>query len=342
MIIKDISLKVVDYQMINNLQSSTFLHSVRSSWIIQITDNDDFVGNGEASPLPIFNIESFEESGYCLEGFKLAVSNIDTDINLEELLILSDIHTINSPSACFAIQTALYDLLSKKNNQTFSQFINSKSLLKVKSNGLYNLTTLDSYKVIKLKAGFRNLYDEIELLEDLVEKFDSDISFIIDLNQAYDLPKAIRFLKEIDRFNIKYVEQPLSKNQLEDLEELRYHSNIPIALDESISDIDSINIVLENNAADILILKPQSIGSFKKLNQAIKLIKSNNKKVIVSSSLEGSIGRFCTMHLVAINHISNTCGLALEKIYEHENNIFPNIENGIINISDQAGLGIYS
>ena len=253
---------------------------------------------------------------------------------------MSDIHTLNAPSACFAIQTALYDLLSKKNNKTFSQFINSKSLLKVKSNGLYNLTRLGSYKVIKLKAGFRNLYDEIELLENLVEKFDSDISFIIDLNQAYDLPKAIRFLKEIDRFNIKYIEQPLAKDQLEDLEELRYHSNIPIALDESVSDIDSINMILDNNAADILVLKPQSIGSFKKINQAVKLIKSNNKKVIISSSLEGLIGRFCTMHLVAINQISNTCGLALEKIYEHENNIFPKIKNGLLEIPNQIGLGV--
>ena len=340
MIIKDISLKVADYQMINNLQSFTFTHSIRSSWIIQITDNDDFIGYGEASPLPMFNIESFEESGYCLEGFKLAVSNIDDDINIEELLILSDIHTSNAPSACFAIQTALYDLSSKKNNKTFSQFINVQSLLRVQSNGLYDLTALNHYKVIKFKAGFRNLYDEIELLENLVAKFDSDISFIIDLNQAYDLPKAIRFLKEIDRFNIKYIEQPLAKDQLEDLEELRYHSNIPIALDESVSDIDSINMVLDNNAADILVLKPQSIGSFKKINQAVKLIKSNNKKVIISSSLEGLIGRFCTMHLVAINQISDTCGLALEKIYEHENNIFPNIKNGILQIPNQIGLGI--
>ena len=62
---------------------------------------------------------------------------------------------------------------------------------------------------------------------------------------------------------------------------------------------------------------------------------------MITSSLEGAIGRFCTMHLVAANHITTTCGLALEKIYKHENNIFPDIANGIINISDQAGLGIY-
>ena len=194
--------------------------------------------------------------------------------------------------------------------------------------------------MIKVKCGFRNLYDEIELLDNLVKKIGSNISFILDLNQAYDLPKAIRFLKEIDRFNIKYVEQPLAKDQLEDLEELRYHSNIPIALDESVTDIVSINQILDINAADVFILKPQSNGSFKQLNQAIELIQNSNKKVVITSSLEGVIGRFCTMHLVAANQIRNSCGLALEKIYENENNIFPIIKNGVIKISNQLGLGL--
>ena len=341
MIIKNISFKVADYKMVNKLKSSNFTHNTRNSWIIKIEDNDGFIGYGEASPLPSFNRESFEEAGYCLEGFKLAIRDINEPISIEESIILSNVHTLTAPSATFAIQTALYDLLSTKKNQSLSSFINPDSLSSVQSNGIYNLTSINNYKVVKVKCGFRNLYDEIELLDNLVQQEGADIEFILDLNQAYDLPKAIRFLKEIDKFNIRYVEQPLAQNQLEDLEELRYHSDIPIALDESVTDIDSINKILDTNAADVFILKPQSIGSFQKLNQAIELIKNNNKKAVITSLLEGSIGRFATMHLVAANQITDTCGLALEKIYKHEDHIFPNIENGTITISDQPGLGLY-
>ena len=173
-----------------------------------------------ASPIHPFNNESFEESGYCIEGFKLALSNINDDISLDELIILSNVHSLNAPSATFAIQTAIYDLLSKKNNKSLSAFMNKKSLTKVKSNGIYGLTSIKNYKTIKIKCGFRNLYNELELLDKLVNEHNSNISFILDLNQAYDLPKAIRFLKEIERFNIKYVEQPLAQNELEDLEQL--------------------------------------------------------------------------------------------------------------------------
>lgn len=340
MIIKDISLNANQYQMIQSLKATNFTHNIRDSWILKITDNEGFVGYGEASPLSSFNNESFEESGYCIEGFKLALSNTNDDISLDELIILSNVHSLNAPSATFAIQTAIYDLLSKKNNKSLSAFMNKKSLTEVQSNGIYGLTSINNYQTIKIKCGFRNLYDELELLDKLVNDYHSSISFILDLNQAYDLPKAIRFLKEIEKFNIKYVEQPLPQNELEDLEELRYHSEIPIALDESVTSFDSINHILDYNAADILILKPQSIGSFQKLNKAIELIESAGKKASITCSLEGNIGRFSTMHLVAVNNITNTCGLALEKIYKDENNIFPNINDGLIKISDKPGLGL--
>jgi len=144
MIIKDISLHASQYQMINNLEATNFTHNIRDSWILKITDNEGFVGYGEASPLFPFNNESFEESGYCIEGFKLALSNINDDISLDELIILSDVHSLNAPSANFAIQTAIYDLFSKNNNKSFSIFINKKSLTEVKSNGIYGLTSINN------------------------------------------------------------------------------------------------------------------------------------------------------------------------------------------------------
>ena len=45
----------------------------------------------------------------------------------------------------------------------------------------------------------------IKTIGNLVKEYNSSISFILDLNQAYNLSKAIRFLKEVDRFNIKYI-----------------------------------------------------------------------------------------------------------------------------------------
>ena len=42
-------------------------------------------------------------------------------------------------------------------------------------------------------------------------------SLIIDLNESYDLVKAIRFFKEVSKYNIEYIEQPIKQDNIEDL-----------------------------------------------------------------------------------------------------------------------------
>ena len=338
MIIKSISIKPITYKMMHDLKSYSINHKTRDSWIIKMTDTDNFIGYGEASPLTGFNTETFDESGYALQGFKIALDDLQDDIKLKEMMILIEAHTFNCSSAFFAIQTAIYDILSQKNNLPLNRYLNSQASSGIKVNGIYGLTQTQNYKTLKIKCGFRNLYDEIDLLTTLTEDHQG-MSFILDLNQAYDLPKAIRFCKEMRRFNIAYIEQPIDKNNLEDLAELRLHSDIPIALDESIHGIDSITNIINYNAADIFILKPQSLGSFNILNQAIKLIKSESKKATITSSLEGVIGRACTMHLVSANKIDSPCGLCMEPIYTNEKKPFPKIKNGAMTIPDYNGIG---
>ena len=338
MIFKKIKIFPQTYKMETNF-FSTINHLLRDSWIIQITDTDNFTGYGEASPLATFNDETFEMAGYALEGFKLAISGLEDDFEIEELMFLINAHTQNIPSACFAVQTAIYDILSQKKQLSLRNYLNPNASSILQVNGIYQLTNNKNYRFIKIKCGFRNLYDELKLLESLTNQYGDDVSFILDLNQSYDLSKAIRFLKEINKFNIAYIEQPLKKDNFKDLAELRYHSEIPIALDESISDINSINSILHFNAADIMIIKPQSMGGFFDIEKAVQLIKDSGKKVTISSSLEGKIGRFASMHLASANQIEGPCGLALEKIYANENEIFPCISNGVATLSDRYGLG---
>tara|TARA_Y100001960_G_scaffold330310_1_gene424012 strand:- start:2174 stop:3205 length:1032 start_codon:yes stop_codon:yes gene_type:complete len=338
MIFKEILILPQSYKLATQF-SSSINHASRASWIIQITDINNFTGYGEASPLPEFNSETFEMAGYALEGFKLAISNSSEDFEIEELMILIGAHTYDAPSACFALQTAIYDILSQQKYMSLSKYLNPNASTHLEINGLYQITSNKNYKFIKLKCGFRNLYDELELIEKLTDQYESEVNFILDLNQNYDLSQAIRFLKEVSKFNIAYVEQPLKKDKFEDLAELRFHSKIPIALDESVSDLDTINDILYHNIADIIIIKPQSIGSFDKIKKAITLIREAEKQVTITSSLEGKIGRFASMHLAAANQIESPCGLALEKIFLHENSEFPLICNGKISVPQQHGLG---
>ena len=177
-------------------------------------------------------------------------------------------------------------------------------------------------------------------LEKLTLKYGEDIKFRVDLNEAYDLPRAIRFCKEMNDFNIDYIEQPLSRDSLEDTAELRLHTDFHIALDESVYNMSSVDSILEHNAADVFIVKPQMTGGFSRTNKLIKYISSEHKRCIITSLLEFSIGRMATLHLVAANNIDEPCGLALEKIYSNELTSLPIIDNGFVQIPQKIGLGV--
>ena len=295
-------------------------------------------GYGEAAPLPNFSSETLKEVYYALESFHQA---IDGELmEKDEFFSLIDVHSQEVPSAKFAIETALYDLFSKEEDKPLFQYINPNANGEISINGIAGVhTPEDNYKVIKVKVGFNNIFDEIERLELLKESFGNDILFRLDANGAFDLPRAIRFCKEMEAFHIDYIEQPLPHDALIDLAELCYHTNIPIAVDESLTNFRSAERIIEEQAAQIFIIKPMVSGGFSETKKIINLAKKENIRTVVTSSLETAIGRMACLHLVAANEIKETCGLATGELLSEKIKT-PNIKNSIIKLPSISGLGL--
>ena len=258
----------------------------------------------------------------------------------DDLLSLVHIHTEGIPSARFALESAVYDLLAQKEGKPLSIYLNPHAPTEIAVNGISGIHMPgDGFKVIKVKVGFRNLFDEIEHLVMLTQSFGKDILFRLDVNGAFDLPQAIRFCKEMEAFNIDYIEQPLPAEELEDLAELSYHTEIPIAVDESLTDYSSAEKIIENQAADIFVIKPMVSGGFTESKKIINLAKEENMRIVITSSLETNIGRMACLHLAAANEITEACGLATGALL-NENTKTPIIENELIQIPDISGIGM--
>ena len=299
---------------------------------------ENFSGWGEAAPLPCFSMETLKEVYYTLEGFHQAIDR--ESLTIEELFSLIEVHTNTNPSACFAIETALYDLLSQKAGQSIAIYLNPNAHTKIAVNGITGIHIPgDGFKVMKVKVGFRNLFDEIENLDMLTKSYGKNILFRLDANGAFDLPQAIRFCKEMEAFNIDYIEQPLPAEELVDLAELSYHTNIPIAVDESLTDYNSAEKIIEEQAANVFIIKPMVTGGFKESKKIIKLAREENIRTVITSSLETNIGRKACLNLAAANEITETCGLATGEFLIEDTNA-PSIENGMMHIPNNPGLNI--
>ena len=109
--IKQFDVTPFSIPFIKPLQTAGKTYANREGVWLQLK-NEDYTGIGEAAPLEGFSRESIKEVHYALEGFHQAIDGESFDS--EDLLALVSIHTEDIPSARFALETAVFDLLSKK------------------------------------------------------------------------------------------------------------------------------------------------------------------------------------------------------------------------------------
>ena len=337
MIISDFQAIPYSIPFVKPLQTAGETYTHREGIWLKLR-SEKFTGFGEAAPLLGFSKETLKEVHYALEGFHQAIEG--ENIECDELLSLIKVHSINIPSVRFSLETAVYDILAKEEKLPLAKYCNTNAKTEIPVNGIAGVHFPgDGFSVIKVKVGFRNLFDEIENMECLTESFGSEVRFRLDANGIFDLPQAIRFCKEMETFNIDYIEQPLPAYNLEDLEELTYHTEIPIAVDESLTDYNSAEKIIDEQAAQVFVIKPMVSGGFSECKKIIHLAQAENIRTVITSSLETSIGREACLHLILSNEITEVCGLATGCFLTEEIPLNP-ILDGKIRIIDRHGLGI--
>ena len=301
---------------------------------------DDLIGLGEVAPLSGFHDESLLECSYALEAINQSISNIE-DITSDELFDIFTLHSEDKPSLLFGLQTALLDILSQKSEVPLNKYLNNDCLDIINLNAVHTIHAPDkNFNIVKVKLGYNNIHDDIETMSKISSSYSPNIQFRIDVNGQLDLVKAIRFCKSMEQFNIQYIEQPLAPQKLEDLSELRMHTKIPIAVDESLTSVESAKQIINLQAADIFIIKPMMIGDYYQVNDIINLAHDNDVRCIITNMLDGAINRMACIHIASANNIHHACGLSMDNLFESDYYKTPEIINGQILVPKHDGLGL--
>jgi len=318
--ITDIKIEQYDKKFISETKLGNQYFTTRLGWYIKIY-SDQHYGVGEAAPIPSISIEDYDSVGYALEGFKLALEGIDYDVQLEELLLLSNTHGFNIPSAEFAIEAAIYDLFSQANNQSVAQYLNGSALDFININSInHNQSTIaiKDAKVLKIKVDEKNIFSIKDKIDGILRLYPDDTKIRIDFNGSLDLTKAIRVCKELESYNIDYIEQPLPKDSIDDFYELRLTTSIPIALDESVIDYKSVVNIINLEAADVLVIKPTITGSFEEIKKVVNLAKKEGLRVVITSSFETSTAQKYILNIISALEISEYCGVFNVQLFDND------------------------
>lgn len=153
--------------------------------------------------------------------------------------------------------------------------------------------------------------DDLDRVEAVRDALGPEGRIRVDANAAWDVPTAVRRLRELAAFELEYAEQPVAT--LEQMAELRRRVPVPLALDEPLRLADDPIAVARRlrpggtEAADVVVLKVQPMGG---VRAALRVADAAGLPAVVSSALETSVGLAAGLALAAaLPDLRHACGL---------------------------------
>lgn len=318
--------------------------------IIMVFSDGEMEAYGEVAPLPGFSTESLQQVETVLKMNREHLDNSFTQGQAKEVLnVINQVHQF--PSLSFGLDTLLHDYEAKKAGKSLVQFLFGDDYHAVDCNATLPIMgpeeTLQKagelielgYKTLKLKVG-TDFAKELHTLKSLRQKF-PELILRIDANQAWSESEAEDHLTKLEPLQIEYCEQPVSADDIPALARLKERVSIPIAADESLRNKQSIAEVCRQQAADILILKPNMIGTFKDILVTNRLADTHNIEAVFTTSLETSVSIAAIAALTAgLSQVNRGQGLATGSLLQM--NLLENnwLINSRIEFTDAPGLGI--
>jgi O-succinylbenzoate synthase len=188
---------------------------------------------------------------------------------------------------------------------------------------------------IKIKPGW-----DVEVLDRVRNRFPR-IALMADANSAYTLADIAR-LKELDRFYLMMIEQPLGWEDLVDHSKLQRELSTPLCLDESIHSADDARKAIEIGAGKIINIKLGRVGGFTSARAVHDLCKAKNIPVWCGGMLESGIGRAHNIAMSALPGFTLPGDVSASRRYWKQDLIDPEVTvsaQGTIQIPQTPGLG---
>jgi L-alanine-DL-glutamate epimerase-like enolase superfamily enzyme len=193
---------------------------------------------------------------------------------------------------------------------------------------------------LKLKVGrdFAQDHDTIAAIRDVVS---GSVKLRIDANMMWSVPAAIKWIRGLEHFDLQYVEQPVPDFDVPGLAQVRRSVNVPIAADESCTDLRSAVELIKADACDVFVVYPSEAGGLTRARQIAALADAAGKWCAVGSWAEMGVATMANAHLVASSTNFPFASDTHYPLQEHDVLTRPiEMSKGSIEVSDAPGLGV--
>ncbi|MGO1944248.1 MAG: L-talarate/galactarate dehydratase [Ancrocorticia sp.] len=185
---------------------------------------------------------------------------------------------------------------------------------------------------IKIKVGHPDRTVDFERLTAMREHLGDQFPLMVDANQQWDRPTAMRMCKAMEEFNLIWIEEPLDAYDFAGHAELTREITTPIATGEMLTSVAEHQKLVEMNSADFIQPDAPRIGG---ISEFLKL-----------TTIASSAGLQLAPHFAMEIHSHLAATYPIEPWVEHFDWLDPlfnehmEIKDGRMIVSNRPGLGV--
>jgi len=188
---------------------------------------------------------------------------------------------------------------------------------------------------IKIQPGW-----DVEPVAAVREAF-PQLPLMVDANAAYAI-SDLEILRELDRFQLLMIEQPLASNTIAEAGELQANLKTPLCADESAESMAALDELITHRAARVINIKVQRVGGLSEALLMLSTARAAGLQCWVGTMPELGIASAQGLHLAMHDGFTFPTDIEASARWYVDDVIEPAIEieeNGFIKVPFGAGTG---
>jgi muconate/chloromuconate cycloisomerase len=325
--------------------------------LTRVHTDEGIVGYGEGAPMVSYSDETQKDIlNGVLDYLAPAVVGMDP-FDLEAIHHRMEMVLPGHHFAKASIDLALYDIMGKKLGLPAYALLGGKVRESVPIAWVVGIGTIDEmvaeavhhvktygFGTVKLKIG-REPKKDIDVVRAVREALGPNVKIRVDANQGYDVATAIKTLRQMERYDLELVEQPVPKWNILGMAEVAAALDVPIEADESMFGYHDAATLIRLKACDIInikIMKPCGLYGSKKV---AAVAEAAGITCLVGSMVEFGPGTAAGLHFAAAHRVvAHACemvgGMFFKGDVVEEDFSLGAIVNGSLPVPQGPGLGV--
>ena len=152
------------------------------------------------------------------------------------------------------------------------------------------------FPILKIKLGSGTLDDQIATIASIRSRYTGALR--IDANEGWSVEDAIAILRELQRYDVEYCEQPVPAGNPQWLRAIRERVDIPIVVDEDCIDAASLPALL--GCVDGVNVKLAKTGGIRGAMETIATARAMGMKVMIGCMVESGVAATAAAHIAPL------------------------------------------